>query len=97
MNSRYVEEKGSTAMLAVKRLAGVAPELNLNEHVTDTPLPRANKAAHSGFESQRRHYQKSKRGVTVAYKLDLCPSKIKKKTFNRRLYDSYVFMSEVIL
>ena len=77
MNSRYVEEKGSTAMLAVKRLAGVAPELNLNEHVTHTPLPSANKAAHSGFESQRRHYQKSKTGVTVAYKMDLRPSKIK--------------------
>ena len=41
-------------MLATKRLAGVAPEVNLKEHVTHMPLPSANKAAHSGFETQRR-------------------------------------------
>ena len=40
-------------MLAVKRLAGVAPEVNLKECVTCTPLPSANMAAHSGFETQR--------------------------------------------
>ena len=31
-------------MLAIKRLAGVAPEVDLKEHATHTPLPSANKA-----------------------------------------------------
>ena len=31
---RYVEEIGSAAILAAKRLAGVAPEVNLREHLT---------------------------------------------------------------
>ena len=56
---RYVEEIGSSAMLAAKRSAGVTAEVNLSEHVTHMPLPSANKAAHSGFETQRRHHQKS--------------------------------------
>ena len=59
-------------MLAAKRLAGVAQEVNLWEHVTP-PLPNVNKAAHSGFETQRRCHQKSKIGVSVAHKKDLCP------------------------
>ena len=63
---RYVEEIGSAAMLATERLAGVAPEVNLREHVAHTPLPSVNKAAHSGLETQRRHHQKSKTGASVA-------------------------------
>ena len=62
---RYVEEIGSAAMLATKRLAGVTPEVNLRECVTCMPLPSVNKAAHSGFETQRRHHQKSKMWVSV--------------------------------
>ena len=62
---RYVEEISSAAMLATKRSAGVTPEMNLRECVTHTPLPSANKAAHSGFETQRCH-KKSKTGVSVA-------------------------------
>ena len=58
---RYVEEISSAAMLTLKRLAGVAPEVNLRKHVTCMPLPSANKAAYSGFETQ-----KSKTGVSVA-------------------------------
>ena len=53
-------------MLAAKRSAGVTPEVNLREHVTCMPLPSANKAANSGFETQRRHHQKSKTAVSVA-------------------------------
>ena len=48
---RYVEEIGSAAMLATKRSAGVTPEVNLRECVTHKPLPSANKAVHSGFET----------------------------------------------
>ena len=72
---RYVEEIGSTAMLATKRSAGVAPEVNLKECVKEMPMPSANKTAHSGFETQRRHYQKSKTGVSVAPQKGLMSSK----------------------
>ena len=46
--------------------AGVAPEVNLRENVTRMPLPSVNKAAHSGFETQRRRQRKSKTGLSVA-------------------------------
>ena len=72
---RYVEEIGLAAMLAAKRLAGVTSKVNLRDHATHMPPPNANKAAHSGFETQRRHHQKSKTGVSVAP----CPPKILKK------------------
>ena len=48
---KYVEKKGLTAMLAAKRSAGVAPEVNLKECTSPMPLPSANKASHSGFET----------------------------------------------
>ena len=35
-------------------------------HITYMPQPSANKAAHSGFENQRRYYQKYKIGVSEA-------------------------------
>ena len=38
-------------MLAVKGLAGVAPEVNVREGASCIPLPSANKAAHSGLKS----------------------------------------------
>ena len=73
---RYMEEISSAAMLAAmlaaKRLAGVTPEVDLREHVTCAPRPNMNKAAHYGFETQRRRHQKSKTGVLVT------SSKIKK-------------------
>ena len=60
---RCVEEIGSTAMLAAERSAGVAPQVNIKERVT--PLPSTNKTTPSGFETQRRRYQKSRTGVSV--------------------------------
>ena len=68
---KYVDKND----LAVKRSAGVSPEANLKEHASHTPPPTANKAAHSGFETQRRRYQKSKTGVSVAPQKDMCLSK----------------------
>ena len=62
LKTLYPGSDGFVAVLAAKRLAGVAPEVNLREHVTCTPLPSANKAAYSGFETQRRRHQKSKTG-----------------------------------
>ena len=62
-------------MLAANRPAGVAPEVNLREHISHMLLPSANKAAHSGFETQRRRHQKTKRGVSVAPQKGLMSSK----------------------
>ena len=38
---RYVEENVSAAILAAKRSAGVASEVNLGEHITHMPPPSA--------------------------------------------------------
>ena len=51
---RYVEEIDLAAMIAAKRSAGVAPEVNLRECLTHTPPPSMNNAAHSGLETQMR-------------------------------------------
>ena len=65
MICKYVDWKGSAAMLAAKRSAGVAPEGNLKN-----PLYTSKKACkwgiHPGFETQDRGHQKSKTGVSVA-------------------------------
>ena len=66
--------------MAAKRLAGVAPEVNLLEYVTHTPLPCANKAAHSGFETRRRRQQKSNTEVSVAQQKEHVSNNNFKKT-----------------
>ena len=40
-------------------------EVNLRQCISCKPLPSTNKAAHSGFENQRRCHQKSKTRVSV--------------------------------
>ena len=42
-------------------------------------MNKANKAAHSGFEIQRRRHQKSKTAISVSPQMDMCPTKILKK------------------
>ena len=81
---RYVEVNGLAAMLATKRLAGVAPEVNIRECVTHMPLLSLNKASHSGFETQRRRHQKSKTVLSVARQKRFMSSKsyFKKNRFN---------------
>ena len=64
------------AITRVKRLAGVTPEANLRECMSCMPQPSANKAAHSGFETQRRCHQKvsvvqQKRTYVLQKKLQL--------------------------
>ena len=49
-------------------------EINLRDRVTHMPPPRPNKAAHSGFETQRTRHQKTKTGVSVAPKKGLMSS-----------------------
>ena len=56
----------ATGQHAVHRKVGATQEVNLREHKAHTPPPSVSKAAHSGFETQRRHHQKSKGGVSVA-------------------------------
>ena len=68
-------------MLATKRLAGVAPEINLRECVTHMPMPSLNKVTHSGFQAYRRRHQKFKTGISVAP-----PKKLHKKR------DNFVFL-----
>ena len=72
--------KQPAAMLAIYTGRGVAPEVNLRECISHTPPQSSNKAAHSGFETQRRRHQKSETGVSVAPKMDMCPTKIYEKT-----------------
>ena len=64
-----MEEISLAIMLAAKRSAGIAPEVNLMEHVTCMPLPSVNKAPLSGFEFQRRRQQKTQ---TVARQKGHC-------------------------
>ena len=53
-------------MLETKRSAGATRDVNLMEDTIHMPPTSVNKAAHSGFETQRRCHQKSKMGVSVA-------------------------------
>ena len=43
-------------LLADKSSAGVTPEVNLREVATHMPQSSTSKAAHSGFETLRRHH-----------------------------------------
>ena len=70
-------------MLAAKRLAGITPEVNLMEHISCKPPPSVNKAAHSGFETQRRCHQKSE---TVAPKKTYVLTK-KFKKYGRAVWE----------
>ena len=49
-------------MLAAMKSAGVAPEVNLKEHLTHKPLQNTNKAAHSDFKIPRGDVQN--RGIS---------------------------------
>ena len=68
--------KQSAAMLAAKRLAGVAPEVNLRECISHMPPPSPNKAAHSGFETP----EVQNRGISGTTKRTYVFQKLKKKT-----------------
>ena len=67
-----MDQKGSAAILTVRRITGIAPEVELRiAQVTKL----ANDWIHPGFETQGRQRQKSKRGVpVVAHKKDPCPA-----------------------
>ena len=67
-------------MLAIYTDKGVTSEVNLRECILHMPLQSSRKAPHSSFETQRRHHQKSKTGVSVAQQMDMCPTKIFKES-----------------
>ena len=62
---RYMDRKGSAAMLTSIQSAGVIPEVNLRNSL-HTGDKAHNRGIHPGFETQGRHRQKSKTGVSVA-------------------------------
>ena len=74
----HVEKQLATVLVA-KRLAGLAPEVNLRECISCMPPPSVNKAAYSGFETWRRHHWKSKTGI-LSSKIFLKKNKKQQKT-----------------
>ena len=73
-------------MLVIYTGKGDTPQVNLREHISHMLLPSANKATHSGFETQRRCHQKSKTGVSVAPKMDTCQTKNSLKKIKKKRY-----------
>ena len=79
-------------ILASMRSAGVAPEVNLRESVTHTPSSSVNKAAHSGFETQRRCQQGvQNRGISGPTKRTYVLLKICKKIIQIHVLVIYQF------
>ena len=73
--ARYVDRKGSAAMLTSIQSAGVAPEVNLRNSL-HTGDDARKQGIHPDFETQGRHRQKSKTGYQWPHEKDLCPPKI---------------------
>ena len=82
--------KQLAAMLAIYTGRGITPEVNLRECISHMPPQTSNKVAHSGFEPQRRCHQKSITGVSVAPKMNMCPTKIKKQKSSMGLDDQWI-------
>ena len=81
---KYVDWNGLAAMLATKRSAGVAPEVNLRFPL-HSGTKHTGKGIHSGFETQGRHHQKSEIGVSVAPKwTDILQKYFLKKTHSNQ-------------
>ena len=59
-------------MVAIKRSAGVAPEMNLR-NLLHQVRKHTSEGIHPGFETQGRHHQKSKTGVSVGPPKGLVP------------------------
>ena len=70
-------------MLVVKRLVGVAPEVNLKNPLC-TGDETCKQGIHYGFKTQNRRHQRSKTGIFMSpTKKDLCPPK---KQFQKLLF-----------
>ena len=73
---RNVEENGLAAMLATKKLAGLAPLVHIREYITHMPLPSVNKAGNLALKPRGDITRSPKTGVPVARNNDSCPPKI---------------------
>ena len=82
---KYVDWNGSAATPATKRLAGVAPEVNLMIllHADDEACKQE---IHPGFETHCRHHHNSQPGVSVAPQKRLMPFKNKKQLVLNNMY-----------
>ena len=56
----------------------VTRKVNVRKCLSHMPPPTVNKAANSGFETQRIYHQKSKTGVSVVQQMDMRPTKFLK-------------------
>ena len=75
--------KRPAAMLAIYTGRGVAPEVNLRERRSHMPPQSSNKAEPTLALKPRGDVTRSpKTGVSVVPKMDMCPTKIKKKQNN---------------
>ena len=63
-------------------------------HVSCTPPPSANKAAHSGFQTQRRCHQKSKTGVSVGRESTYVLQKLKQENRFRVRFSLFLGVDE---
>ena len=69
-----MDQKGSAAMLTSIQSVGVAPEVNLRNSL-HTGHKAHKRGIHPGFETQGRHHQKSKTGMSVVPRKGLMSSK----------------------
>ena len=66
-------------MLAIYTGRDVALEVNLRKHISHMPPQSLNKAEPTLALKPRGHHRKSETGVSVAPKMDICPTKFLKK------------------
>ena len=78
-------------MLAVKRSAGVAPEMNLKERTPHTPPPSSNKAVNSDFESHLDVTRSPKQGYQWPIKKDMCPPEVRKTRYSVEFFSNLKF------
>ena len=70
--SRYEEEDSLAAIPATKMSEGVAPEMNLREHVTHMPPPSVNKATRLALKPIGDVSRSPKQGYQWPHKKDFC-------------------------
>ena len=76
LRRKYIEERPVTGCYAGRQEVGRCHIRGESQRTTScTPLPSANNADHSGFETLRKRHQKSKTGVSVAPEKGLTSTK----------------------
>ena len=83
---RWVKENVLVAMLATRRPAGVAPEVNLRKHVTRMPLLSASKAVHPGLKPRGDTARSPKQGFQWPHKRTYVLQFLKKNNKKQVIY-----------